>query len=357
MSKILDLLARLFPPDAAEPDWDSLVAAVSRELGGAHCIAWVEPGLGAPTAASTEAVRERLAAYDGSPSDHEVDYWRVSRFPIGEVWSTDVAEARGLPRLRQTVLDPLDMREGLVVGVPLASDRASIVGQLCVFPNGDAKPGHEAVALLEELAPWLVHAARATARQRALTATSSALSRSIDRLRIGVVLLDDDGHVVLANRSAVAILEGADGSSFVAATALGARRERMQQAVARLLDSHGSVTGHVRPHVSVSRLAPPDELATFMGATTAVFIPDPATVEVELVEPLRKHYGLTPAEARLAALLASDFTLDEAAEHLGLTVGTVRTRLKRLFEKTGTNRQASLVRRIVTGPGLFRDGE
>lgn len=354
MSKALDLLARLFPPDSPEPDWQALAAALSRDLQDAHCIVWIESGIGAPNGASSDALRDRFAAYAGAG---EIDYWAASRAPVGTPFAIDIDRVRELPRFARDVLDPLGVRAGRLLGIPLAANGATIVATLCIFPSATAQPGSEALALLEDLAPWLVHAARTTLHLRALSATSSALQRSLDRLRIGVILLDDAHRVVLANRSAVALLEGADGSSFVAANALAPRRDRIQLAVERLLDSRATGAGPARPHVSISRLAHPDEISSFLGATTVVFIPDPATVESELVDPLRKHYGLTPAEARLAALLASDFTLDEAAEHLGLSVGTVRTRLKRLFEKTGTNRQASLVRLLVMGPGLFRDGD
>ena len=53
-------------------------------------------------------------------------------------------------------------------------------------------------------------------------------------------------------------------------------------------------------------------------------------------------------------LLLSGCTVDEAAQLLEISVGTARGVLKKVFDKTGTNRQASLVRLLLTGFGQVR---
>src|SRR5262245_37838493 len=68
----------------------------------------------------------------------------------------------------------------------------------------------------------------------------------------------------------------------------------------------------------------------------------------EPIELLRCHFGLTPAEARLALQLVAGETLRAAAVKLGITYETARTELKNIFNKTGTCRQAELVIVIVT---------
>ena len=69
---------------------------------------------------------------------------------------------------------------------------------------------------------------------------------------------------------------------------------------------------------------------------------------------LRKLYRLTVAEARLAAMLAHGQRLDEAAEDLAITYETARTHLKRIFSKTGADRQPELVRLILSGLATVR---
>jgi DNA-binding CsgD family transcriptional regulator len=68
----------------------------------------------------------------------------------------------------------------------------------------------------------------------------------------------------------------------------------------------------------------------------------------ESIDLLRCHFGLTPAEARLALQLVAGETLRAAAVKLSITYETARTELKNIFNKTGTCRQAELVIVIVT---------
>jgi DNA-binding CsgD family transcriptional regulator len=67
------------------------------------------------------------------------------------------------------------------------------------------------------------------------------------------------------------------------------------------------------------------------------------------LEVLAQEFGLTAAELRvLVALIEVGGRVSEIAPVLALAGSTVRTHLRRLFEKTGTTRQADLVR-IVAG--------
>src|SRR5262245_36522531 len=68
----------------------------------------------------------------------------------------------------------------------------------------------------------------------------------------------------------------------------------------------------------------------------------------EVIELLRRHFGLTTAEARLALHLVQGETLRSAEVKLSISYETARTHLKNIFDKTGTCRQAELVVVIVT---------
>jgi DNA-binding CsgD family transcriptional regulator len=91
-----------------------------------------------------------------------------------------------------------------------------------------------------------------------------------------------------------------------------------------------------------------DELVD--GAVAVLYVGDPdRTVSFDYTR-IGKLYGLSKAESRVAALLASGYRLEQAAETLGVAYETVRKHLKQIFSKTGTYRQAELVRMLVTGP-------
>ena len=62
---------------------------------------------------------------------------------------------------------------------------------------------------------------------------------------------------------------------------------------------------------------------------------------------LREVFGLTEAEARLAALLAGGEELRSAAAQLKITYGTARSRLTEIFLKTETRRQTELIKLLL----------
>jgi DNA-binding CsgD family transcriptional regulator len=58
---------------------------------------------------------------------------------------------------------------------------------------------------------------------------------------------------------------------------------------------------------------------------------------------LTKVFGLTPAEAKLASLVAEGLSPEQAAEELRISRETARNQLKAVFSKTTTHRQGELV--------------
>src|SRR4029450_5978448 len=69
---------------------------------------------------------------------------------------------------------------------------------------------------------------------------------------------------------------------------------------------------------------------------------------------LQELFGLTPAESRMAASIASGSTVSAYAAEAGVTEETARFRLKQVLAKTGVHRQADLVRIVLSSlPALF----
>jgi DNA-binding CsgD family transcriptional regulator len=65
---------------------------------------------------------------------------------------------------------------------------------------------------------------------------------------------------------------------------------------------------------------------------------------------LKRLFGLTTAEARLAIRLFGGLTPDEAARHLGVSTATIRVHLAHIFRKTRTSRQSELIRLLMSYP-------
>ena len=61
-----------------------------------------------------------------------------------------------------------------------------------------------------------------------------------------------------------------------------------------------------------------------------------------------QSYGVTPSELRvLRAVVEEVGGLKAIAESLGISQATVKTHLHHLFQKTGTRRQADLVKLVM----------
>ena len=89
-------------------------------------------------------------------------------------------------------------------------------------------------------------------------------------------------------------------------------------------------------------------------AAVAVLITDPErSLPADAEQRLAQQFGLTPAESRVAGALLAGKTVEVAAGELCIATATARTHVRSLFHKTGTARQAELMRVLLSGPSLF----
>lgn len=209
------------------------------------------------------------------------------------------------------------------------------------------------------LGPHLRQALGLRRRLGELEMTLEGLSAALDRMPQGALLLDDRNRPVAVNRRAEELLAEGDGLTL-GPMGLAAARSDETALLRRLLHTGdrgdgdrlrqaGGVVKLPRPSlkeplsVLVSHLALPEPLGDHAGLKL-VFVTDPEAEPRAPEDLLRALYELTPAEARLTGLLLRGRTVTEAAEELEVTRNTARTHLKRVFSKTGTGRQAELVR-------------
>ena len=59
-------------------------------------------------------------------------------------------------------------------------------------------------------------------------------------------------------------------------------------------------------------------------------------------------FGFSPAQTRVAEALIAGHDRQGAADHLNVSLNTVRTHLQRMFEKTGVHSQQALVRILLS---------
>jgi DNA-binding CsgD family transcriptional regulator len=82
-------------------------------------------------------------------------------------------------------------------------------------------------------------------------------------------------------------------------------------------------------------------------AVAAVFIQKASFNLPSSREIIAKSYKLTPAELRVLFAIVQVGGVPKVSEAMGISVATVKTHLRRLFAKTGTDRQADLVKLVA----------
>jgi len=98
-----------------------------------------------------------------------------------------------------------------------------------------------------------------------------------------------------------------------------------------------------QPHAPVRRSS------TFLlpGLPIAVFVIDSQEMPRTTIETVKRALNVTPAEARLALALLHDKSLKDYADRNAISIHTARTQMRSLLEKSGTRKQATLVRRLT----------
>ncbi|MDR6288488.1 DNA-binding CsgD family transcriptional regulator [Inquilinus ginsengisoli] len=177
----------------------------------------------------------------------------------------------------------------------------------------------------------------------------------LDWLDLGVILTDAAARPLRLNRRAEAIVARADGlfarPSGVAA-ALPNETRRLHHAIdmaalagTRLRISRPS--GRLPLLLTVIAVRDGAAGLRAQGPLAAIFIMDPDRGDTPDPALLQELFGLTAAEAAFAAEISRGDGLQAVAGRLAIADTTARTHLARVFEKTGTRRQAELVRLLA----------
>ncbi|MBN9087896.1 MAG: helix-turn-helix transcriptional regulator [Reyranella sp.] len=95
----------------------------------------------------------------------------------------------------------------------------------------------------------------------------------------------------------------------------------------------------------IVRVLPVDGAARtpFLGARTLLVLTDLEAEPVPESALMARAFGLSPAESRIATLVAGGLSPRQAADELGIVYETARAHLKAVFDKTGAHRQSELV--------------
>jgi len=191
----------------------------------------------------------------------------------------------------------------------------------------------------------------------------------LNDLAVGVCLLDGRGRVTFVNDLARAMLSEESGLVLTNGGQLRATSSREGRSFARIVAGACATGARPAPHrfvgLSVGRGSGRRPLAVVAASlrlrrpvlrrdapVAVVFISD-SERDVTTEPLLREIYGLTPAEARVAKLLVAGLRIEDVGTRLRITTATVRTHVRRLFDKIDVRSRADLVRVIARGPAVL----
>lgn len=262
----------------------------------------------------------------------------------------------------------IDHQIGMAISEP--SGWRSHVGLMNALEHDDF--GMEEKAFLEALRPHLECALEIHARLVRTESERDIYEDALERMAIATFVLDQRGRIISTNRLAHRQLE--EGHDFLISHGrLGLRgavdNERLHKILRdgvawcerssdkifveamRILGADDKPYGLLIRGIQARDYHRSDVvpgIIVYASHSDGSLTPEPLIGQL---------FGLTPAEARVAVLLANGLNLAQIAEKVGITEKTARSYSKQAFTKTGVNRQADLVRLLLTSVAMLSGAE
>ena len=369
-SLLIDLVSGFYDANMDRSLWPQLMTRFADAVEAATCaIAFHDYESDAGRLLHVANINKRsVSSYEEQYADHDVWLHREEHFRSpGMVWTSQQIVSDNELMATDFYRDWL-APQGLLHHLFGVLDRRGGAVTYLVFGRSESEGpfGEHEITLLRLLLPKLQRGFRAGEAFRKAHDVQIVAMKALDAMPTGVILLSGIGAVIGANRTAKAIIAAgevltvAEGGLWVD---WGWRKLRFRDLVSRLTAKRGEEA----PAFSVPRAQGKKPLSMLLlpvgewdetdvedKPVAILFVGDPdRSAEINPAQ-VCQLYGLSRAEARVVALLASGQRLDLVAENLGVTYDTVRKHLKQVFSKTGTDRQAELVRLLVTGPAGLR---
>ncbi|QED27106.1 hypothetical protein FRD01_07595 [Microvenator marinus] len=261
--------------------------------------------------------------------------------------------------MRYSMTTVMPVGEGLVAGFALMRERVM----------GGYRP--EEVQRLEGILPHLGRALSLQAKFNELERQVGDLSIAMEGLRTAAIILTEERKILCLNRKARRLLE--NGGLVSSRQTLRAERPGDTNALEAMIhhavqEANGDFELGVGPtpvltiarqgrqaiHVMAAPLRPKFSMrAAQTSARVMLLIYDPEQA-VELEEDMvAALFGLTHTEAFVASKLAQGLSIEQVASLRRCSAATVRTHLKRVFSKTGVNRQSELVQLVLSSPAAL----
>ena len=318
------------------------------------------------TRSQSLAINESVGTFQEAVTAYNAHYHRLddalawaSRAPLVGGWYLDRRDLGEAAMRRSEYYQDFMLRYGMASAL---CNRVAGDGDMDAYLSLQRRPGqpHYTDAELAAFGQFIPHVQRAVRMRmymQRLAERAGLASVVLDHLHVPLLVLDAQGRVQLANAPAEALLRRQPLLAVVQGCLhpQGLRAGQFAQLLQSACGTRGpAIAGGAtlanaqgRPVLQLLALPLPARLQAFnpwARPLALLVLHEPQQLPSLQQHLLEQLYGLTPAEARLALVLCQGQAPAQAAERLGISIGTVRSQLKAIFAKTGTGRQADLVR-------------
>jgi DNA-binding CsgD family transcriptional regulator len=206
--------------------------------------------------------------------------------------------------------------------------------------------------LLNSLAPHLQRAVSLNLRVLRCDTARRDLSSIVNYSEEGAFLVDKQARILFANNAGEAMLRDGTGlraSNGRLTTSVPTKTEALRAMVSGGAGSRSMLATPRRDGTNLVIQVLPASGISGKGTTDAsiVFVKEPKERPLPSREQIQALFDLTPAQAALAREILLGDGAQAAAARLGISHATARSHLLQVFDRTGTSRQAELVRLIL----------
>jgi DNA-binding CsgD family transcriptional regulator len=377
---LLRMIERIYDAASDPTTFGALAPELAREFAGDFSCLYVVPNL---KTGSTDVMLSATPNFDDWAHSSYTGYYRQR-----DMWALEIVKRKaGLgivhgfeavdktQLLRSEVYADWYRKVGIhhaLMGVfPVEGDIAAVsVSRSSARAEFDEREK----ARLNLLVPHLQRAVQIHRRLSAAEQERALTLEMLERLSLGIIIVDANARVGFANAVAHRTLKLARDLT-VARGALRLRNQVPQRQFERLIrdaawtsigraTSPGGVVAVPRPEglplsLLISPYRAPLASDAQMYGTALIVFADPETQQAIPERTLATMLGISPAEGRLIGALMAGESLQDYADRIGISKNTVKTQMRQIFNKTGYNRHGDIVRAVAANPLmklLNRDG-
>ena len=277
----------------------------------------------------------------------------------------DTADDESLwPQLLEGMADLLVLpRDGAPVTLGAPHGLARYEGGPVAIPTATSEAEQYLWACL---APHFARSQHMHAELREAEMERDLLERVMDRLPLGMAIVNAQGRTISANRAMLALAQSGAGLALQAGHLVSTPPDVLASAIVRVLDRQQDHACLRLDHPSRAPSAPSEaaapaqaeqglsiwvsRLGQVAGQSRAMVLAASPGSRALSEDGLCAFFSLSPAEARLTQQLALGQSMEDAATALGISHNTAKTQLKKVFAKVGVKRQPELLQAIYASP-------